>query len=200
MQAQVDQILDDWFGALDVDGKVPAENVRRWFSKDEAFDTALTKRYGALIESALAGELREWESDRRATLALVLLLDQFTRNVFRGTGRMYAGDQRALSVVQRALEAGYDEQLPWAYRGFLHMPFMHSESLEAQAACVDAFRKLAESAPEPHRAGFENNHRFAIAHHNIVAQFGRFPHRNALLGRPSSDAELEFLKQPGSSF
>jgi uncharacterized protein (DUF924 family) len=148
----------------------------------------------------LDGGLTDWESEPRSALALILLLDQFTRNVFRGSKDMYAGDERALAVAQQALASGHDAELPWCCRPFLYMPFMHSESLPEQEACVGFFEQLARDAPAALRPGFMNNHRFAVAHRDIVARFGRFPHRNALLGRLSSDAESEFLEQPGSSF
>ncbi len=200
MDPRVDQILEEWFGELDADGKASPGKVTRWFEKDPRFDEHLRVSYGDSIRAALAGGLSEWESEPRPTLALILLLDQFTRNVFRGTGEMYAGDERALNIAQRAVDAGHDAQLPWCFRPFVYLPFMHAESLDAQRACVALFEKLVEIAPEPHRSGFENNHRYAMAHRDIVARFGRFPHRNALLGRQSSAAELEFLEQPGSSF
>lgn len=200
MNAEVDSIIEEWFGELDADGNAPPEKVRRWFTKDPAFDEHLRQTYGAQIRAALDGANATWESEPRGALALILLLDQFTRNVLRDSKDMYAGDERALAIARRALAAGHDTQLPWSYRPFVYMPFMHSESLSDQEACVDSFERLARQAPPALRPGFENNHRFALAHRDIVARFGRFPHRNAVLGRASSDLELAFLQQPGSSF
>ncbi len=194
------QIVDEWFGPLDADGQPSEEKKARWWKKDPAFDDFLRQQYGRSVEQALAGELDQLTERAPGPLALILLLDQFTRNIYRNTPKMYAGDDRAIAVCNRLLDSDEVRQYPWAHQNFICMPLMHSEELADQQRCVECFVELANTAPEAMRGMFENYHKYAVAHHDIVARFGRFPHRNEILGRVSTAQELEFLKQPGSSF
>ncbi len=182
------QVLDFWFADRDAQGQ-PAYRDQ-WFKRDDAFDAQIAHRFGAPVEQALAGELDRWADNADGVLALVILLDQFPRNLFRGTARAFAGDARALRLARQAVAQGLDRQLPRYQRMFLYLPFEHSEKLADQERSVALFAAL----------GDENVTRYAVAHRDIVARFGRFPHRNAALGRPSTAEEIEFLKQPGSSF
>ncbi|MCC7536395.1 MAG: DUF924 domain-containing protein [Deltaproteobacteria bacterium] len=175
-----DVVLEFWFG-LD-----PA----RWWKKDPAFDAEVRSRFADLHAAVERGEHEGWRATPRGALAYVIALDQLSRNMFRGEARSFASDARALEAARDAVAQGFDAALPPTERPFLYMPLMHSESLEDQERCVALFRAL----------GSEGQLRFAEQHRDIVARFGRFPHRNAILGRDSTPAELEFLTQPGSSF
>jgi uncharacterized protein (DUF924 family) len=163
-----------------------AAGAARWFRADPSFDAELRERFLPLHEAAVAGELADWASHAEGALALVLLLDQFPRNAFRGTARMYAGDALARAAADAAIGAGFDRAVDPALRGFFYLPFMHSEQLADLDRCV----QLNEAV------GGESL-RFARHHRDIVARFGRFPHRNALLGRASTEAEKRFLAEGG---
>lgn len=176
-----EHILRFWFEELE---------PRDWWARDEAIDRTIARRFGATLDAAAAGELFGWRSDARGRLAEVIVLDQFSRQIHRDTPLAFACDGMALVLAQEALGAGADQVLAAEQRAFLYMPFMHSESRAIQAVSVRLFA----------HPGLEQNLRFAIAHRDIVERFGRYPHRNRILGRESTAEELEFLRQPGSSF
>lgn len=180
------QVIAFWFTAGPRD--------KRWFEKSEVFDAEIRERFLALYEEAAAGKLFAWQSSAADCLALILLLDQFPRNMFRGSARAFATDALALQTARHALERGYDRGRTPAERLFFYLPFEHAESLDAQEAACRLTEPLA-AFPETFDV-----YRFALRHREIVARFGRFPHRNALLNRASTPEELEFLKQPGSGF
>ena len=161
----------------------------RWWKKDPAFDAQVRERFLALHEAIERGEYEDWLATPRGALAYVVVLDQFSRNMFRGTGRSFASDARARAAARGAVDRGDDRALSVDERSFLYMPFMHSEDLSDQDRSCALF-----AASRPDQA------RYAEMHRDIVRRFGRFPHRNALLGRASTSEEEEFLKQPGSSF
>jgi uncharacterized protein (DUF924 family) len=192
--------LDEWFGQLDGAGQAKPEKSRRWWQKDPLFDAYLRRNYASWVERALGAELLEWQSDAASTLALTLLLDQFTRNIYRDTPRMFAGDAAALELSQQAVERGQDTRYPTAQRAFVYLPLMHSESLADQELCVSCFERFVAEVDPSGQGLAQANLRFARAHRDIIQRFGRFPHRNAILGRPSTRAEFEFLTEPGSSF
>ena len=173
-----DDVLAFWFS-----------DPARWWRKDPTFDAEISDRFLALHDSLDRGEREDWLETARGTLAYVIVLDQLSRNMFRGTARMFASDARARATAQRAIDRGDDRALSKTERTFLYMPFMHREDVADQDRCVALF---ASAAPDQLR--------FAEQHRDIIRRFGRFPHRNALLGRESTPEEQEFLKQPGSSF
>ena len=182
------QVLDFWFGA-------PPHVARdAWWRKDPAFDAEIRDRFGGAIGKALAGAYGGWCVSARGSLARVLLLDQFTRNAFRDTGQAFAGDARALATAQDAIARGYEAALDPFERWFLYMPFQHSEDREMQRKSLALFGVLAR---EP---GFGDALDYPQRHAAIIERFGRFPHRNALLGRASTEEEIAFLREPGSSF
>ena len=186
-------VLDFWFGAP---GSAEHGSARKaWFAKDDAFDTEVRERFAALIERALRGELEEWGSAARPALAQVIVLDQLTRNAFRGTSRAFAGDARALAAASRMVGLRQDDELPTFMRAFVYLPFEHAEGLAMQDEAVRLMKRLAASDPEQQTA-LDYAHR----HRAIIERFGRFPHRNDILGRRSTAEEIAFLKQPGSSF
>lgn len=183
------ETLTYWFG------EPPTYRADLWFKKDDAVDQEIRVRFGEDIERAARGELDAWASAPRGRLALVVLLDQFSRNVFRGRPGSFAQDAKALDVAFAAIDSGEDRALSPVERSVLYMPLMHSEDIAVQERAVQCFAKLAEEAP-----ALESAHKFAKMHRDIVLRFGRFPHRNAILGRPTTPEEEAFLKGPGSHF
>lgn len=185
-------VLDFWYGA-------PAdpsygEFRQAWFEKDEAFDAEVRDRFGGLYERAANGELDDWREESESCLALVIVLDQFPRNMFRGDRRTHATDDKALETSRYALEHALDRELAPLQRVFLYMPFIHAEDREYQRRSVELFEALAHAPDAPDLT------EYAVGHRDIVERFGRFPHRNALLERASTPEEAEFLTQPGSSY
>lgn len=187
-------VLDFWFLPIGVKG----HNAQRaeWFRKNDEFDQQIFSQFGGVIEEALAGGLRQWDDEgTQGTLARIIVLDQFTRNVYRGTAKSFAGDVLALEAAKAIDDSGANQTLPAVQRAFSYMPFEHAESLSLQIRCVDLFTMLAADTP-----GFAGMFDYAKKHHEVIRRFGRFPHRNPILGRESTPEEVEFLKQPGSRF
>lgn len=180
MQTDKD-VLDFWFGEL-----TPAD----WFSGDEALDSLIEQRFLALHNKAVLGELYTWRKSPQGRLAEIIVLDQFSRNLYRGKPQSFLSDPMALVLAQEAVALGEDMKLSEKQRSFLYMPYMHSESLVIHEEAVRLFKQ----------SGLENNLDFEYRHKVIIERFGRYPHRNKILGRQSSEEELEFLTQPGSSF
>jgi uncharacterized protein (DUF924 family) len=169
---------------------------KEWFVKNEAFDQQIRERFGTLIEQALAGGLRAWDAEGpQSALARILLLDQFTRNAWRGTKLAFAGDHLALQASQDMVDADEDLALSSFQRAFVYMPFEHAESLAMQDQAVALFTRLAKADP-----ALDDMLDYARRHREVIARFGRFPHRNAILERASTPEEAEFLLQPGSGF
>ena len=200
MHTQALEVLDFWFGPPD--DPAHAQTRPAWFKKDAAFDAEIGRRFGPLIEMALAAGEADFTLDwitrplqAPPALARVIVLDQFTRNSYRDTARAFAGDGQALNIARALVASGRDRDLSGVQRQFAYLPFEHAEDLSHQRSSVQLFQQLAQD--EPALAGLVD---WAQRHHDIVARFGRFPHRNALLGRPSSDEELAFLQTPGSGF
>lgn len=191
--ADSEAILEHWFGTADLKTKILPR--KEWFSKDPAFDEALQKQFGPDIEKAAAGELDTWRASPGSCLALCVLLDQFPRNVFRGTARAFATDALALTHALYALDHGYDLEVAPVPRWFFFLPLEHAESLERQEDALKRFKALGEGTPAWTQAV-----EAAEKHRSIIERFGRFPGRNEILGRESTPEELEFLKTEGSSF
>ncbi len=173
----------------------PAEIVRfwqeagpdRWFKKDAALDAAITSRFAVAHEAAARGELSHWEDDPEGVYALLLLLDQFPRNMFRDSPRAYATDGAAVALAERAIAKGFDRTYDNPERRFFYLPFMHAEDLALQERCVDLTRA----------SGDDESFKYAVIHRDIIRDFGRFPHRNAVLGRETTEAERAFLEAGG---
>ena len=193
MSTAFDDVIDFWFG----EPGSPSHGRQRaeWFRKDAAFDAEIARRFGALIEQALRGELRDWQAQPESALARIVVLDQFTRNTFRDTARAFAGDALALAAARAMIAAGQDRLLLPVKRSFVYLPFEHAEDLRAQDESVHLFAQLEREAPE-----LNSVLDYAQRHRAVIARFGRFPHRNAQLGRESTAEELAFLKEPGSRF
>ena len=186
-------VLDFWF--LPPDDPGHGAYRPEWFRKDDAFDAAIRKRFGAEVETALS--VASGTGSDHVLLARILLLDQFTRNIFRGTPRAFAGDAQALQLAAALVDAGRDKNLSAWERWFAYLPFEHSESLLDQERSVALFAALRR---EMQHEAFDSAHDYAVKHRVVIERFGRFPHRNAILGRESTSEEIEFLAQPGSSF
>lgn len=174
-------ILKFWFNEIE-----PSQ----WWKKDENLDRLITGRFSDIHRCAILCELFEWRKDAHGRLAEVIVLDQFSRNMFRNSPLSFAYDALALALAQEAISVGADKSLSQAERSFLYMPFMHSESLNIHEIATGLFRDN----------GNQNSLDFELKHKAIIARFGRYPHRNSSLGRKSTDEEIEFLKQPGSGF
>ena len=193
MPVAAGEILDFWFGAP---GSAEHGRPRQlWFSKSDATDALIRERFGAAVDAALRGGLDPWadDDDARSALALILLLDQFTRNIFRDTARAFAGDAAALAVARRLVGDGRHRRLAPVERWFAYLPFEHSEAIDDQHESLRLFGELADE-------GMTEPLAWARKHYEIIARFGRYPHRNAALGRASTAEEIEFLRQPGSGF
>lgn len=163
---------------------------QQWFKKDEDFDAAIKTRFGAAIAQGLNGELDDWRESQAGSLALILLLDQFTRNVYRDTPEAFAGDELALAITSMCRERGYLNHPNKHWRHFMLVPMMHSEDIEVQEESLPLFQMHTD----------ERVYDYALRHRDIIARFGRYPHRNILLGRESTEEEIVFLQGPGSSF
>ena len=174
-------ILDFWYV------ECTPEN---WFVKDPTFDAMIGQRFGALVQKALEGQLENWRESEDGCLALILLLDQFTRNIFRDTPRAFSGDAAALVLTRLCVERGYLGNPDASRLQFMLMPMMHSEDIAVHEAALPLFDAHTDA----------RTYDYAVKHRDIVARFGRYPHRNAILGRASTPEELAFLQQPGSSF
>jgi uncharacterized protein (DUF924 family) len=184
------EVLDAWFGTPDSAEFGHAR--RQWFKKNAAFDTSLHARFGALLESALSGELACWSATPPGALALIVMLDQFTRNCYRGTPRAFSGDKMALELARELVETDAERSLPTPYhRMFVAMPFEHDENLESQREAVRLYQILFDETREK---DIGSGLKYAIQHAEVIERFGRFPHRNVILGRESTAGEVEWLK------
>ncbi len=193
MSDNPEEILAFWFGQLGPNGLPPQEKMNLWFQGRAAFDEEIRTRFGAEIEAALVGERDTWAETPRGRLALILLLDQFTRNVYRGTERAFAGDAKARELAQSAIDAGEEKGHAAIERYFCYMPFMHAEELATQDRAVACFRRLAQEAPPAVKPRVEQAIDYAIQHRTVIERFGRFPARNEALGRESTPEEIDLL-------
>ncbi|HBC25559.1 DUF924 family protein [Stutzerimonas stutzeri] len=200
MQAPWQDLLHWWFGQGSSATEIAAEKQRLWFGYRPQQDAEARERFGALVEQALNGDLQDWAELPEGWLALVLLLDQLPRMIHRDTPRAFAGDERAQQLVRDGLAHGGDMLLSPIQRVFIYLVLEHAENLAVQDLAVAHFTALRDIAAEHEQALFRDFLDYAERHREVISRFGRFPHRNAILGRDSSDAEQSFLQQPGSSF
>jgi len=200
MSDPIEDVLDFWFGELNDLGCSSPEHRKRWWTKSDAFDAAIKGHFLNDYEAIAAGERETWRSTERGTLAYIIVLDQFSRNMFRRTPNMFVADELAREACSEGIDAGFDVELAFDERVFFYLPLEHSESMDDHHRCVEIFDDLLDSAPESLKADAKNYLDFAKGHKAIVERFGRYPHRNETLGRPSTPEEIEFLKEPGSSF
>ncbi|MFD2166473.1 DUF924 family protein [Thalassotalea euphylliae] len=178
---QAIDVIHYWFEEL---------TPQQWWIKDNKLDMQITNRFAQLHRQAMQGELFRWRETALGSLAEVIVLDQFSRNIYRDTAKSFAADPLALALAQQAISKSYDKEVSEQQRGFFYLPFMHSESVIIHKEAVKLYKEL----------GNENNLSFELQHQAIIERFGRYPHRNSILGRQSTSEEQAFLKEPGSSF
>jgi uncharacterized protein (DUF924 family) len=195
-----DGILSFWFGPIKQDGTWSDYYAKRWFSSDPEFDDQIKLLFERDVENAALGRFQDWKECPKGRLALILLLDQFPRNLYRGTARAFAYDKRALALCLEGIELGQDKKLAPIQQQFFYMPLMHAEEKAIQDKSIEIFQTLSIRVPFKQKEYFENTLRFATLHHHIVQQFGRFPHRNSILGRTSTQEEQEYLNESNQSF
>lgn len=193
LPAMIDDILAFWFGEPATTTEEYGRKMRRWFMGGPALDAEIRDRFGSLVERALAGELDHWAQTTRGRLALILLLDQFTRSVYRDDPRTYAGDARAQALCVEAYDRGLDRELPFEQRHFLMMPMLHAENLALQERAVATMDALVAESEPFQRPVLAMGTEQARKYREVIARFGRFPHRNAVLGRTSTPEEEAFL-------
>lgn len=186
-------VLNFWFNELGKSHDYDPALAKRWFATDAALDQQIEERFVERVHAAGRGELDAWADEPASCLALLVLLDQFTRNIFRGDAAMYQYDAKALALAETALKRGYDFRVHPVQAVFLYLPLEHAEDLEQQELAVVLFRALVSRVAPEYRAKYEGFLDYAYAHHDVIARFGRFPHRNALLGREDSEAERAYL-------
>lgn len=193
-------ILKYWFGDDSDDAVVAERRSSLWWSKNPTTDDEIRTRFGRLVLAAESGDLDDWQATTDGRLALILLTDQFPRNIYRGTADAFRFDRIALDLCLDGLESGLDKDLRPIQKVFFYLPLEHSENLEHQHRCVRLFRDLAAEVSADLKNLFERYVDYALRHQVIIERFGRFPHRNPILGRQSTSEEIRFLKQPDSSF
>ncbi|RBH58071.1 MULTISPECIES: DUF924 family protein [Pseudomonas] len=200
MSAPWQPLLEWWFGSAGTTAGQVADKGRLWFGKRDSQDLEARERFGGQVEQALAGDLAEWTQCPEGWLALVLLLDQLPRMIFRDTPKAFSGDARAQALVAQGIAADFDRRLSAIERVFVYLVFEHCEHLAVQNEAVSRFAALLAEQVEVDRGIFADYLDYAERHRDVIARFGRFPHRNAILGRESTAEEVVFLREPGSRF
>jgi len=197
-ESTVNSILEFWFGS-DPIGE-PLDRASKWFVKDSAFDLSIAEQFKGLLAEVHNGSLDNWRKTPEGTMALIILTDQFPRNIFRNQKTAFSFDPIALATAKEGVQKGVDQKLSWVQRAFFYLPFEHSENLQDQEQSVSLFEKLTQTIPPKYNDFGAETYEYALRHWEIIKRFGRFPHRNAILKRVSTPEEMEFLKQPNSSF
>ncbi|HKP56393.1 MAG TPA: DUF924 family protein [Polyangiales bacterium] len=195
-----EDVLWFWLGDLDGDGLAEQGVAQRWWRKDAALDQEIHAKFEATWQAIMAGDREAWLRGPHSRLAYVIVLDQFSRNMFRGSAQAFAGDERALAAAAEGVERGMDRMLHGHERVFFYMPYMHSEQLAMQDRALELFSAQRDQVQGRAFDAISGNVDFARRHRDVIVRFGRFPHRNAAVGRESTPEEVAFLKQPGSSF
>lgn len=199
-QSEIQRVLDFWFAGRSMDSPRVDSRMDRWFGVDEDLDNQIRDEFGDLVEQASDGELLDWTETAEGRLALIILLDQFRRSIYRNSPDAFMQDHLALKICIEGTIDGCHKELTPIQNLFFFMPMQHAESLAVQKKSVGIFTALAESVTETLRETFETTAQFAELHHDIVAWFGRFPHRNAILGRPNTAAEATYLAGDSPTF
>jgi uncharacterized protein (DUF924 family) len=197
---RIQEVLTYWFGDLKTPEDYPNDKRKIWFNGGMEVDQEIRHRFGDLVMKAADHKLDDWKTTPRGRLALIILVDQFPRNIFRGTPEAFAFDSTAQELTLEGLNLGHDQALFPIERVFFYLPLEHAEIVKIQELSVAKFNQLASEAPITLKANFESSADYAVRHYVIIEKFGRFPHRNAILERDSTLEEIEFLKGPNSSF
>ncbi len=200
MQETIDSILTFWFGKGTTPAEIAADMGKLWFGKDDDVDREIEDRFKVVSQAVFDGDLDHWRESPKGLLASIICCDQFPRNIYRDTPKAFAYDAVALGMAEQMVATGADQELGPVQRVFAYLPYEHSESIECQDKSMALFAALLESSTTDSRELFENYLDYARRHRDIIVRFGRFPHRNGILGRESTDEEKAFLEQPGSSF
>jgi uncharacterized protein (DUF924 family) len=200
MSDRIEDVLDFWFGELNELGCASPEHRRRWWKKSDSLDEAVRSTFLQDYEAVVAGERDAWRSTARGTLAHIIVLDQFSRNMFRGTPKMFAADELARETCYEGLDAGFDGELELDELLFFGLPLAHSENMVDHRRCAEFFHALVENCDEAVATDAGAYLESMDSHRKIVERFGRYPHRNETLGRPTTPGEAEFLEESGSSF
>lgn len=198
--AAPEDVLDFWFGQPGPAAEVAARQGKLWFGKSAANDQLVTERFAGTLIAAGAGKLDHWALTPRGQLALIVVLDQFPHHIHRNHGQSFAYDAQSLKLAQAMIQNGDTARVAPIERVFVYLPLEHAESIALQEKSVSLYAQLEAEASDAERPLFKDFLDYAQQHRDVVARFGRFPHRNELLGRPSTSEEIEFLKQPGSRF
>ena len=192
--SHVEEVLKYWFGHVEETALPSAHRTEVWFGGKKETDDEVKEKFSDDLQNALAGKYADWEKDPHSYLALIIVFDQFSRHIYRNTPQAFAQDQMALDLCLRGVQQEFDHALSLIERVFFYMPLMHSENLEMQSTSVRAYQILVNLSFPETRSVYENFLEYAVKHYEIIRRFGRFPHRNILLGRPSTAEELEYLK------
>lgn len=201
MTESIETVLQFWFGSGRTAQQVSDRQSGLWWSKNEAVDRKIRSRFSGVTEAVFLQQGdHDWRHSAEGCLASIICLDQFPRNMYRDTPRSFSYDEAARALAKSMTESGMDLELLPIQRVFAYLPFEHSEEIEDQNTSLRLYRRLTEAADRAERGLFETYYEFAVRHHHVIEQFGRFPHRNRILGRDSTESERTFLARPGSSF
>ncbi len=199
-QEMIDNVLHFWFGHIESTVLPTKERTRIWFGATPEGDQEIVDQFKKNLEDTITGKFDPWESEPRGSLALIIILDQFSRSIFRKSSMAFTQDQKALDICIRGIERQYDHELSLIERAFFYMPLMHSENREMQATSVRAFKMLVDLSFPEARSIYDNFFEYALRHFEIIEKFGRFPHRNIVMGRTSTKEEEEFLHKSKEGF
>lgn len=195
-----ESVLSFWFGSSQLASEISKQQKSLWWSKNDKIDTEIIQRFQGLVDGVKKDKYSHWGETPPGLLATIICLDQFPRNMYRGKAQSFSYDRFALEYAKLFVSKNFDKELPLIYRVFGYIPFEHSENIEDQERSVELYLNLVNEVREEDKNLFEGFYQFALKHYEFIQEFGRFPHRNSILGRESTKQELEFLAQPGSSF
>ncbi len=189
----VNSVLEFWFGKLENNTDFPKDKATMWFGDGASYDDEIKLKFSSLHQQASNNQLSYWESSPDSLLALIIILDQFSRHIYRNTSQSFVQDDKAIALVKLGLDKAFDKDLFFVHRKFFYMPLMHAENLETQKLSIEMFSRLRDEVPKELTETYARSLSFAESHHYVIAKFGRFPELNEILGRESTEEELEFL-------
>ena len=190
---QAEEVLAFWFGGLASKTDFPEDKASMWFVNGADYDDVIREKFMSLHSQACDGQLNHWQNSPKSLLALIIMLDQFSRHIYRNNAQSFSQDKQAIQLVREGIDAGHDQILYFVERQFLYMPLMHAENLDIQNLSIKMFARLRDEVPDELKASYTRTFSFAESHHFVISKFGRFPELNEILGRENTEAELEFL-------